>query len=164
MTIPIICKMEGVRTEYYLRIRIYSSLERIRNILRYRLKMSVDPDLHFSSFRIRISITVHAQFYINLFINLFSANFYLFFAGFLQEKLRIFLHKTRINSIFFMLSHVKSWTSGSSATLCPREPSPFRSMGEKAWQPYASSTGSWRTTRAQFNSMPTTPVSTTLFL
>jgi hypothetical protein len=92
--------MEGVLTEYYLRIRDYSSLERIRNILRYRLKMSTDPDLHFSSFRIRISITVHAQFYINLFINLFSANFYLFFAGFLQEKLR-FLQKTRINNFYF---------------------------------------------------------------
>ncbi len=83
-------KVEGVLTEYYLRIRIYFSLERIRNILRYRLKMNMDPDLHFSSFRIRISMTVHAQFYIILFINLFSANFYLFFAGFLQEKLRFF--------------------------------------------------------------------------
>ena len=82
------------------RIRNYSFLERIRNILRYRLKISTDPDLHFSSFRIRISITVHAQFYINLAINLFSANFYLFFAGFLQEKLQLFT-KTRINNFHF---------------------------------------------------------------
>ncbi len=60
----------------------------------------MDPDLHFSSFRIRIFITVHAQFYINLFINLFSANFYLFFAGFLQEKLQFFT-KTRIYNFHF---------------------------------------------------------------
>jgi hypothetical protein len=83
-------KVEGVETDYYLGIRNYSFHVRIRNILRYRLKTRTDPDLHFSSFRIRISITVQAQFYINLFINLFSANFYLFFAGFLQEKLQFF--------------------------------------------------------------------------
>ena len=83
-------KVEGVETDYYLGIRNYSFHVRIQNILRYRLKMSTDPVLHFSSFRIRISITVHAQFCINLFINLFSANFYLFFAGFLQEKLQFF--------------------------------------------------------------------------
>ena len=83
-------KVEGVKTDYYFEIRNYYFHVRIQNILRYRLKMSTDPDLHFSSFRIRISITVHAQFYINLAINLFSVNFYLFFAGFLQEKLQFF--------------------------------------------------------------------------
>ena len=93
--------MEGVKTDYYFEIRNYSFSERIQNILRYRLKMSTDPVLHFSSFRIRISITVHAQFCINLFKNLFSANFYLFFAGFLQEKLRFFLQKTRIKIYIF---------------------------------------------------------------
>ena len=86
------------------------------------------------------------------------------FAGFLQEKLRIIYIKRVLTLHFFVLSRVKSSMSGSSATLCPREPSPSRSMGEKAWWPYASSTESWRTTRAQFNSMPTILVSTTLFL
>ena len=86
----IFIKVEGVETDYYLGIRNYSFHVRIQNILRYRLKMSTDPDLPFSSFRIRIFITVHAQFYINLAINLFSATFCLFFAGFLQEKLQFF--------------------------------------------------------------------------
>jgi hypothetical protein len=61
-TILSIRKVEGVLTENYLRIRIISFLKRIIIILRYRLQMSKDPDLLFSSLRIRITITVSTQF------------------------------------------------------------------------------------------------------
>ncbi len=64
--------------------------------------MCTDPDLLFSSLRIRISMTVPTQFYQHL-NNLFSANFYLFFAGFLQEKLRFFTENTHENPYFLCL-------------------------------------------------------------
>jgi hypothetical protein len=60
-------KVEGVKTDYYFGIRNNYFHVRIQNILRYRLKMSTDPDLHFSSFRIRITVTVPAQFFLPTF-------------------------------------------------------------------------------------------------
>ena len=56
-----------------------------------------------------------------------------------------------------------SWTNGSFATPSPREPNPFRSMGGRAWRPYAVSTGSWQMMRARSSSMPTIRVSTAFF-
>ena len=160
--------MEGVKTDYYLEIRNYSFSERIQNILRYRLNMSTDPDLHFFIFSDpdyrngTCSVLIANIFFLKiLFLLIF---FFVYFCRIFAGKVTSYLHKTRVNYIFFVLRRVKSSMSGSSATLCPREPSPSRSTGEKAWWPYASSTGSWRTTRAQFNSMPTILVSTNLFL
>ena len=40
------------------------------------------------------------SFILTFFTNLFSDNFYLFFAGFLQEKLQFFT-KTRINNVYY---------------------------------------------------------------
>ncbi len=107
MTILFI-KMEGVLTGNYLRIRIYYSFERILITLRYRLQMSTDPDLLFSSFRIRITVTVPAQFFCQPLNNLFSANIFVYFCRIFAGKVTNYLHKTRINCIFFVLRHVKS--------------------------------------------------------
>ena len=128
-------KVEGVLTENYLRIRFYHSLERILTILRYRFQINTDPDSPFHPYRIRITVTVPAQFFSPTFKKiLFLLIFFVYFCRIFAGKVTNYLLKTRVNSTFFsVLSRVKSSTSGSSATLCPREPNPFRSTGEKAW-------------------------------
>ena len=70
--------MEGVRTENYLRIRIYI----------------------FLLFRIRISITLHTQFHLHL-NNLLSADFLFVFCRIFAGKVTTFLQKTRINIYIF---------------------------------------------------------------
>ena len=66
--------------------------------------MSKDPDLLFSSLRIRITITVSTQFNWHL-NNLFSAKFLFLFCRIFAGKVTIFLQKTLINIYIF---YVKS--------------------------------------------------------
>ncbi len=102
-------KWRGILTEDFLRIRIYSFLERILVILRYRLQMSTDPDLLFYSWRIRIIVTVPTQFFCQPLNNLFSANVFVYFCRIFAGKVTNFFYRKRaLTFIFSMLSHVKS--------------------------------------------------------
>ncbi len=156
--------MEGVRTENCLRIRNYSLLERILIILRYRVKNGYGSGFS-SLFHCRSGLRYRylLSFYRHL-NNLFSADFFFVFCRIFAGKVMIFYRKCALKSIFFMFRQGMSWTNGSFATPSPCEPNLFRSMGGRAWKPYAVSTGSWRTMRAKSNSMPTIRVSTAFLL
>ncbi len=152
--------MEGVRTENIIRIRNYSFSERILIILRYPVKIRYGSGFFISccgsgfGYRYLLSFSQHLN-------NLFSANFLFVFCRIFAGKVTILYRKRAFKSfIIFMFRPEVNWTSGWSATPSPREPNPCRSTGGRAWRPYADSTGSWRTMRARFNSMPTIRVST----
>ncbi len=93
----LIIKVEGVLTENYSRIRFYHSLERILTILRYRFQINTDPNSLFHPFRIRITVTVPAQFFSPTFkkILLLLIFFCLFLPDFCRKSYELFTENTR---------------------------------------------------------------------